>query len=299
MFESWPVWLYRGVKIPTTALFGLPTEIFVHDRGDSGNNGKTVLQSLMEAVAGDYFKTLDEAMITRRPPCPATPNHALMQLRGARLLGMPETEQGITIYASWLKKLADLATMWAGRNPHDTEAKKFKIAATLCVCTNAKMLFTRVDGGMERRGVGCAWKKTFSANPQGPNGRQASPLNLKDPKVLMGFVPGYWYIMKAVHEVFYSVGHHATAGPLPQEMVEATAELLCDELACIIEEVINEDFTAAPEGVKGLTYAKISTIVKAQPTVQTCTKDMKMIDAVLERFLTRKTVKGCEQTPKQ
>ena len=50
MFESWPVALYRGGKLLAGGLFALPFEVFVHDRGDQGNNGKTVLQTISADV---------------------------------------------------------------------------------------------------------------------------------------------------------------------------------------------------------------------------------------------------------
>ena len=117
-FENWPTTIYRGLKVPTCGLFCVPTENFMHDRGDLGNNGKTMLQCLVAAVAGDYFYTIEEAMLTSKPPHPSQPNAALMALMGRRCFGTPEVEDGLKIQAAWLKKLADPSTRWGGKEPY-------------------------------------------------------------------------------------------------------------------------------------------------------------------------------------
>ena len=59
MFESWPVALYRGGKLLAGGLFALPFEVFVHDRGDQGNNGKTVLQTISADVNGTAVANME------------------------------------------------------------------------------------------------------------------------------------------------------------------------------------------------------------------------------------------------
>ena len=66
MFDNWPVTIYRGGKIPAGGLFAVPMEIFVHDRGDEGSNGKTVLQTINSVLAGDYFAAIDDGMLDKR-----------------------------------------------------------------------------------------------------------------------------------------------------------------------------------------------------------------------------------------
>eukprot|EP00969_Alexandrium_andersonii_P332130 14678605-Alexandrium_andersonii.AAC.1 len=66
---------------------------------------------------------------------------------GRRLFGAPEVEDGIKIQSSWLQKLADPATVWWAREPYGAAQVPFKLAAMFCISTNAKLGFTRVDGG--------------------------------------------------------------------------------------------------------------------------------------------------------
>jgi hypothetical protein len=198
----------------------------VHDRGNSGDNGKTLLQTICGVVAGDYYVVIDENMLTQKPPHPSTPNAALMSLRGGRLFGTPEVEDGLSIQSGWVKKLADPATVWCGKEPYAITMLFFKLNAMLCISTNAKLLFSRIDGGVVRRGIGCSWELAFKHHPKpGTNERKASSLNLKDPNVITPFVPGYLYVMMCAYRAFYLGGYHKTPGVQPLLVQVATEEL--------------------------------------------------------------------------
>ena len=218
--------VYRACKVQACALFAVPVEIFVHDRGDTGNNGKTWLQSVMSVVAGEYYEPIDEGMITQRPPHPKDCNSALFSLIGKRALGLPEVEKTIKVQGSWLKKLADPATVWGTRPPYGTAQINFKICAVFCLSTNAKLEFTHSDGGIRRRGVGVNYPFHFCRNPVQPHERLAAVEDIKDEQFLKEHMPGWYYFLECVHKVFFTgVGHCPTPGPQPYLVVQATAEL--------------------------------------------------------------------------
>ena len=236
LWENWPVTVYRACKVQACALFAVPVEIFVHDRGDTGNNGKTWLQSVMSVVAGEYYEPIDEGMITQRPPHPKDCNSALFSLIGKRALGLPEVEKTIKVQGSWLKKLADPATVWGTRPPYGTAQINFKLCAVFCLSTNAKLDFTHSDGGIRRRGVGVDYPFHFCRNPVQLHERLAAVEDIKDEKFLMEHIPGWYYFLECVHKVFYTEGHYPTPGPLPYLVKQATDELHSEEAHVALNE---------------------------------------------------------------
>ena len=95
MFESWPVTIYRGGKLLAGGGIAVPFEVFVHDRGGDGNNGKTVLQTITSFLAGGYYATISDSMLEKRPPHPSQPDAALFALIGRRLFDTPEVEDDV------------------------------------------------------------------------------------------------------------------------------------------------------------------------------------------------------------
>ena len=75
-------------------------------------------------------------------------------------------------------------------------------------------------------------------------------------------------------------------------MVEATSELLHEELTAMVELVLDGEFVAAPENTKGLTRAKIGCTVRADTDIKACTHDVQLIDSVLEKLLQKKIIQG-------
>jgi len=291
MFEDWPTFLYRGGKIPTCAIFNVPVEVFAHDRGDDGDNGKTLLQVICGAVAGDYYVVIDESMLTHKPPHASAPNAALMSLVGGRLFGTPEVEEGLSIQSAWMKKLADPSTVWCGKEPYGTLMIFFRCNALLGISTNAKLLFTRLDAGVARRGIACSWKFSFKKYPK-PNTseRQASDLNLKDPIVLAPFIPGYLYFMKCLYKAFYMGGYHKTPGACPQPILTATEELCHEELKACIVEVIDADFISTTN--KGMSFTAIKAHLTNHRDVKAMTNDLKQIESILHTLVRPRTIRG-------
>ena len=256
MFENWAVTIFRGGKIPACGLFCVPTEVFVHDRGDSGNNGKTVLQTITSVLAGGYFLALDDTLLTHPPPPASSPNPALFAMKGKRLFGTPEVEGQLHIQSAWVKKLADPATVWSAREPHAATHMQFKLSAMFMVSTNAKLQFTAMDGGVQRRAIGCPFEFTFAENPRpDSNERQTSEFNLKDPAVIRAHIAGYYYFIECVYRVFYASGYHKHPGKLPTSIATATDSLRTEELASLVVEILENDFVSVEQN--GITPGKL------------------------------------------
>lgn len=294
MFENWAVTMYRGLKLPTCGLFSIPTEVFVHDRGDTGGNGKTLLQTVVAATSGDYFAAIDESMLASKPPQASAPNPALYALLGKRCLGTPEVEEGLRVQAAWVKKLADPSTLWAAREPYGTAAINFKLNSLFGISTNAKLLFTKVDGGIERRGIGCKWEFSFKKNPKpGTHERRECPKNLKDPDVLAPYIAGYYFLLECVYRAFYFSRHCTSPGRMPKAIEEATKELVHEELRDCVQEILDEDFVNT---ATGLSYAKIRTHIAVHPQITAMKVKMSDLEPALASLMHQGAVQGIGQT---
>ena len=119
----------------------------------------------------------------------------------------------------------------------------FKLAATFAVSTNAKLKFIRMDGGVQRRGVGCTFPFVFgeSAEP-GTNQRTQSSWNLKDEKLVGTQILGLYVFMETVFRVFYREGYHKLPGRMPKDIETATKELNLEEAYAVMQEICEEVF---------------------------------------------------------
>jgi hypothetical protein len=294
MFESWPVTVYRGGKLLAGGLYAVPFEIFMHDRGDDGNNGKTVLQSISAVLAGDYFATITDSMLEKRPPHPSQPDAALFALIGRRLFGTPEVEDDIKVQSSWVKKLADPATVWAAREPFATARIDFKLAALFSLSTNAKLNFTRMDGGVMRRGEGCACPFIFGNNPTpGTNQRQQASWNLKDANQIRQHLAGLYFFVETVFKVFYRTGYHKLpSNRVPKAIKEATDELRQEEIRGIMEEICATEFEETNVQGDALTLRQAKKTLCTHPDVLEATKDKAQISASADMILKPCTISG-------
>ena len=294
MFESWPVALYRGGKLLAGGLFALPFEVFVHDRGDEGNNGKTVLQTISAAIAGDYHACIADSMLQRRPPNPSAPDPALFALIGRRLLGTPEVEDDIKVQSAWVKKLADPATIWAAREPYAASKVDFKLAALFTVSTNAKLHFSRMDGGVQRRGIGCNFPFVFGpAAEPGTNQRINASWNLKDTNLIRAYIPGFYMFLETTLKVWYSTGYHRVPSTrVPLLIAEATKALCEEELKSIMEDVCQQVFKTTTDTAEAITHRNALKLLLTDASVTECSKDPVALRHAADMLLKPCTVRG-------
>ena len=135
---------------------GQAHEHSIFDLGTEGDNGKGVLHFAFSQVFDGYFEDLPLSLVSKDPPSGGNVSPEVWQLKGARLLGTPESEKSLTIKSIWCKQLADPSTVWKARGLYqDTQA--FKIPALWALSTNMGIKLTSIDGGIRRRFRGCQW----------------------------------------------------------------------------------------------------------------------------------------------
>ena len=266
----------------------------MHDRGDEGSNGKTVLQTIVSVLNGDYFAAIDDTMLTKKPPHASAPNAAMFALLGKRSLGTPEVEDTLKIQSAWMKKLADPSTIWSAREPHGTSQVSFKLSSMFAISTNAKLQFTRLDGGVQRRGIGCPFDLTFVSNPlPGTNQRKESTMNLKDIEAIRKLIPGFYYFVECVFSVFFQNGYHKTPGKMPLAIQNATEELRREELASVVKEILDSEFEAVD--ANGVTYHKLRTFLSKHRDIEAVSGrhvDPAAVDAALGGLVRNTATRG-------
>ena len=267
-FENWPVVVFRCLKVLTCGLFSVPTKAFVHDRGDSGDNGKTVFQVVTETVGGQYYHEITSTMVTNDPPPSSSPTPDLYALIGKRLFGTPELGKRKAVNGEWMKRVADPGCNWTAREPHACTPIPFKLNAMFCVSTNAKLEFDFKDGGCENRGIGVYWPFKFGAKPKpGTFEREAAEKDIKNKEIIIPMVPGFYLILETVFDVFYKGGHHEKpARKVPLAVQQATEELVSEETVNTIHDIIDGDFKPVED--KGLTFAGIKKYLDAHPLIE-------------------------------
>ena len=171
----------------------------------------------------------------------------------------------------------------------------FLLCCFFSVSTNAKLLFSRVDGGVQRRGLGCQWPFFFCADPEPDTmQRKAADIDLKNNAAIARYVPGLYYLMQIVFTTFYSSGIHKTPGPMPASIKQATEELCREELRTCVEEILKDDFTAVTGDENGLTWFKIRSWIFKHDDIKSMHPDSGAFDAVLAYLLDSKKVRGID-----
>ncbi len=145
------------------------------DTGIEGANGKGVLWCILINSLGSYVCTVDEALLTKDPPKPGSPNPSLLKVRGCRILGTPETS-GTAIKPNWIKMFSDVSTIWSARGLYAGIDFDFEVPAIFSLSTNDDFNLAKIDGGSRRRGLGAQWDVHFTNNPQAEHERMGHPL---------------------------------------------------------------------------------------------------------------------------
>lgn len=234
---GWPVTLYRSLKLLGATYFGIPIEKFNNDAGE-GSNGKSFLVAVAEVLFGELACQVKEALLTQKPPGPESPSPALLDLRGRRCLMTPEVEGQLCVQSSWLKRLCDQGVLWHARELYAKREISFKLACVFFVCTNTKLQFTTLDGGIARRAINVTYPFVFKENPSAtdPKEKQMDD-SIKDPTFLSQRVAGLLYLILKAVPVFFGKGGRRL-GLMPKSIRESTDALLTAEFADAVESFV-------------------------------------------------------------
>lgn len=136
-------------------LSGMGMERFVVNLGESGGNGKSTMQGLLTAAAGDYAAELPvEVILKGNNSAREVYRSELAQMRGARLVFCDEPEEGSRYDLGMLKKVTGGGVL-QGR-AMGKEAVTYEPKVLFQMASNNRPSWS-ADGGMERRYVEISW----------------------------------------------------------------------------------------------------------------------------------------------
>jgi hypothetical protein len=259
---GWLVCIFR-LTVVLAALLGL-SEHYIVDNGANGENGKGFLWALCENIFGSYASTLAMGMLEKPPPEAGSASPQLFALKGCRLLGTPEVEKQSTIRSIWLKLLSDRATTWVGRDLYMSNVM-FKIPGVLAVCSNVKINYSSMDGGITRRTLAVRWPVSFKSAPRGTEERLRHPEQIKEstfytPERVGGFLAFLMGLANVLLPDGDLLEYH------PPQVKEATEEVMATELSALVNEFIEQKLKVADTPLTGVT--KTDFLKKLKPALQ-------------------------------
>ena len=147
-----------------------------------GQNGKSVLVTLMEQILGEYKGDVPLSLITNSRTKVGGVSPEIVQLRGIRYALMQEPKKGDTINEGIMKQLTSGEDNLQGRAPYMERSISFKPQLKLVVTANVFMQINSNDHGTWRRIRVCPFESLFTENPVkgDPNKPYQFPL---DPKL--------------------------------------------------------------------------------------------------------------------
>lgn len=131
-----------------------------------GQNGKSVLVTLMEQILGEYKGDVPLSLITNSRTKVGGVSPEIVQLRGIRLALMQEPKKGDTINEGIMKQLTSGEDNLQGRAPYMEKTISFKPQLKLIVTANVFMVINSNDHGTWRRIRVCPFESLFTENPK-------------------------------------------------------------------------------------------------------------------------------------
>ena len=287
---GWPVTVLRCIKCPAAALCSMATQKSLNDVGD-GSNGKGYLATVLEFVFGQYSAQVKEEMLTQPPPSAESPSPELLRLRGVRIASTPEVEGRLKVKSAFIKRFADPTAMWYGRDLYSKRVLAFRMVVMFTVCTNSKLLFSTMDGGVMRRALSFRWPLQFLENPD-PNiaTQKARDSSMDSEDVIRGLVPGLLYILMAAAKIFCTPGS-APLHPLPKAVAASTQAMISDENADLINELFaSAALTNSPH--EAMTKPKMVAYLVSQQCLKDAGLKRPDIEAAMDAVFEFKTLNG-------
>lgn len=146
-----------------------------------GQNGKSVLVTLMEQILGEYKGDVPLSLITNSRTKVGGVSPEIVQLRGIRYALMQEPKKGDTINEGIMKQLTSGEDNLQGRAPYMEKTISFKPQLKLVVTANVFMQINSNDHGTWRRIRVCPFESLFTENPEkgDPNKPYQFPLDTR------------------------------------------------------------------------------------------------------------------------
>jgi hypothetical protein len=229
-------------------------------------------------------------MLTQSPPSRESPSPELLRLRGARIASTPEVEGQLKVKSAFIMRFADPHALWFGRDLYSKQVLSFKMVVLVTICTNFKLLFSTMDGGVMRRALSFRWPLQFLETPDPTIPTQkARDTSLDNPELLKSLVPGLLYIFIQAAKVLATGA--SPLHPLPKAVAEATQAMISDENADMLLE-ITSGFGTTNEPRSALTKAKLLQLLLPNQGLKDAGLKRPDIEAAMDQVFEFKTVNG-------
>ena len=142
---------------------------------------------------------------------------------------------------------------------------KFKIPGVLSVCSNVKINYSSMDGGITRRTLAVRWPVSFKSAPRGTEGRLRHPEQIKESSFYTPErVGGFLAFLMGLANVLLPDGDLLEYRP-PQ-VKEAIEEVMATELSALVNEFIEQKMRVADTPLAGVTRTDF--MKKLKPALQ-------------------------------
>jgi hypothetical protein len=263
--HGWVVTVWRCLKLIAACFWAAPIERFVNDEG-SGANGKSFVVAIMEALLGSYTHQIKEAIVTRSPPGPEAPQPALLDLRGRRVLLAPEIEGSLPIQSAWVKRLCDPGVTWLGRELYGRREVAFRLRTVFVVCTNRKLQFSTLDGGIARRAISVRYPFQFVGGVPGPDEKKLDD-TLKSSAYLREHLPGLLWLVLLAGKKFFNEAQRGIQ-PIPKVVKASTDALLAAEWVEAVETYAAEFMSPTAEQKRMASKSELLASLRADPKIR-------------------------------
>lgn len=132
-------------------LFGINLQQTFHTFIGVGSNGKSALIDLMGKMLGDYMAEAPLSIITDKRPKVGGLSPEIVELKGARLVVMQESQKGEVVNEGLMKQLTSGTDTIQARAPYCPKPIYFKPQFKMVLCTNALLKVNAQDNGTWRR----------------------------------------------------------------------------------------------------------------------------------------------------
>jgi P4 family phage/plasmid primase-like protien len=155
---------YMWQYLASTLIGVLPDQTFNMFIGE-GQNGKSLLISLMSLVLGDYRQELPLSILIDKQQKIGAVAPELTKLKGARFAVGNEPNKGETINAGRMKALTSGLDQISARAPYMTQLLVYYPQFKMALCTNELMNIRSTDHGTWRRVRVVPFRAKFCDNP--------------------------------------------------------------------------------------------------------------------------------------
>jgi hypothetical protein len=179
--------------------------------------------ALICILFGTYADQVAVEELTKPPPSGNSVSPAVLGWKGKRILLITETEKRDKLHSAWLKRLRDQTTQLKARTLFK-ELVTFNPSWLIMIASNVDIIWTSLDGGVERSFCATPWPIKFGKNDiPAENVRKGDP-SLKTEAVAKSLAPQFFFLLRAVKRVFFQVRLDTIIVPRPWDVVTCTAE---------------------------------------------------------------------------